>query len=208
MSETTLIFALTIVLFIIVAFTFYQKCFEHVDALLWENTKTYVGLIEKYGLPTVLDHEKGGGAMWNISQQRLNYFDKKGTNGNNSVEDPAVHLWSPIKLFPAVNTENVKPSAHIQHKRISDIMDILPNYISYDPVSHQVMARFYSLPIAQTLTMLAMKITTEELTIDEIKNDGLLLKHASKVTPGTSEYDPVLAKKTENYIQQYIACFA
>ena len=173
---------------------------------MWENTKTYVSLIEKYGLPTVLDHEKGGGAMWNIAHQRLNYFDKKG--GTNAlVSDTAVHLWTPIKLFPAVNTDNVKPSAHTQHKRVSDIMDILPNFVSYDPVSHQIMTRFYSLPIAQTLTMLAMKITTEELTIDEIKKEGLLLKHASQVTPGAVEYDSVLAKKTENYIQHYIECF-
>jgi hypothetical protein len=206
MSETTLLFALTIVLFIIVAFAFYQKCFEHVDALLWDNTKTYISLIEKYGLPTILDHEKGGGAMWNFDDQRLNYFDKKGEI-NALFSDSSVHLWTPIKLFPAVNVDTVKPSGHIRHKRISDILDILPHFLSYDPVSHQVMARFNSLPITQTLTMLAMKLTTEELTIDEIKSKGLLLTHASQVTPGTSEYDPLMAKKTEHYIQQYIECF-
>lgn len=199
MSETTLSFALTIVLIIIVAFAFYQKCFEHIDMLLWENTKNYVSLIEKYGLPTILDYEKGGGAIWNIDRQRLNYFDK--------ITEVPIHLWSPIKLFPAVNTSNVKPSDHIRHKRVSDILDILPNFLSYDPVSNQIMARFYSLPITQTLTMLAMKITTEELTIDEIKKEGLVLKYSSQVTPGTAEYDVELAKKTENYIQQYITCF-
>lgn len=201
MSETTLSFSLTVVLIIIVAFAFYQKCFEHVDVLLWENTKNYKLLIEKYGLPTVLDHEKGGGAIWNIDRQKLNYFDKKGDN------DVPIYLWSPIKLFPAVNTSNVKPSDHIRHKRVSDILDILPNFLSYDPVSNQIMARYYSLPIVQALTMLAMKITTEELTIDEIKKDGLVLKYSSQVTPGTTEYDIELAKKTENYIQQYITCF-
>ncbi len=202
MSETTLLFSLTVVLIMVVAFAFYQKCFEHVDVLLWENTKTYKLLIEKYGLPTVLDHEKGGGAVWNINRQKLNYFDKK----DNIIEVP-IHLWTPIKLFPAVNTNNVKPSDHIRHKRVSDILDILPNFLSYDPVSNQIMSRFYSLPIAQTLTMLAMKITTEELTIDEIKKDGLVLKYASQVTPGTAEYDVELVKKTETYIQQYITCF-
>ena len=204
MSETKLLFALTIVLIIVVAFAFYKQCFDHVDALLWENTKTYILLIEKYGLPTVLDYEKGGGAIWNINNQRLNYFDKKDYESNSSS---FIFLWSPIKLFPAVNSLHVKPSEHIRHKRISDILDILPNFLSYDPVSNQILARFRSLPIVQTLTMLAMKITTEELTIEEIKNQGLVLKYSSQVTPGTSDYDPAWAKKTDNYIQQYIECF-
>jgi len=202
MTEIKLVVALTIALIILVAFAFYQTCFEHVDALLWENKKTYTTLIEKFGLPTILNPEKGGGAMWNVAGQRLNYFDRK-----KSESEPGVHLWTPIKLFPAVDPANVKLLDHGRHKRISAILNILPNYLSYDPISHEIMARFYNLQVVQTLTMYAMKITTGELTSEEIQADGLILKHAMQITPGSTTYDSALVQKTSNYIRQYIECF-
>ena len=201
--EATLVFALTIVFVILLVHCYCEFCLEHANVLLWETRDTYIMLVKKYGLPTALNPEEGGGAVWNLDQMQLMLFDQK-----YGIEpEPTIHLCIPIKLFASVNSNTVKTSEHGRQKRVADILNILPQYMSYDPVKEQVMARFYSLQIAQVLIMLAMKITTGEITLDNIQNDDLIMKYSQRVTRGSIEYQPSVVTKVESYINNYISCF-
>ena len=203
MTETSLVYALTIVFVVLIAHAFYEYCFEHIDAILWDDKATYVALIEKYCLPTALNPEKGGGAIWNLGDRQITLFDQKiGTE-----PEPTIHMWTPIKLFPTVNSATVRVSEHGRQKRIANILDLMPGYLSYDPVEHRVMSRFFNLSVAQVLTMLAMKITTGEISLEEVRDDDLIFKYAKCVMPGSSEYQPAAVKKVESYIDNYVSCF-
>lgn len=198
-----LTYALTIVFVILIAYSYYEYCFEHVGALLWENKNSYINLLSKYGMPTALNPECGGGAVWALGNKQITLFDHKyGTE-----QEPTIHLWTPIKLFAPVNPKTVKVSEHGRQKRIADILDLLPRFMSYDPIKKQVMARFYNLQTAQVMTMMAMKLTTGELSLAKIRDDGLILQYAKKVTPGGIDYDPTVVRQVEQYIDRYVKCF-
>jgi hypothetical protein len=159
---------------------------------MWENRNSYINLIEEFGLPTAVNPEKGGGAIWNSENHKINLFDQKF-----GVEpEPTIHVTTPIKLFAGVNPETVKISDRGVQQRISDIISILPKYISYNPVQSTITTRFYNLPISYYLTTLCMKITTGELNTSEART---LL--ADTLSNNKNSY---YKTSSERYIKEYL----
>ena len=160
-------------------------------------------LLETYGMPTILNPEKGGGAIWNIGRQRLSIFDQKYTK----EVDPSIHLWTPITLFPTVNPDTVRVNEKGKQQRIADIIGLMPKYMSYDANKMQIMTRFYHLGITKILTMLAMKITTGELSLEQIKKDKILSSYVKQISTNMPEYDTTVETKIDQYIEDYVGCF-
>jgi hypothetical protein len=163
-------------------------CCGNIVSLLWESQDTYIELLEKFGMPDILDPDKGGGAIWNIQPHKIMLFDQK----IDTEPDTTVHITTPIKLFACINPQTVKVSEQGRERRIASIIGILPKYISYDPVAETITTRFYNAEIAFYLTMLCMKITTGELN----QNDARSIL-------ADSLGSPIDTVATENYINEY-----
>jgi len=210
MAETSLIFALTVVYIILISICYNELCYEHIMTLAWENRNSYINLIEKFGLPTAVNTEKGGGAIWNnvnfVGSQRsegsaqLTLFDQKF-----GVEpEPTIHVTVPIKLFAGINPQKVKVSDQGIQRRIGDIIGILPKYISYDPVKETITARFYNLSIVYYIITLCMKITTSELNTADAR--CLLAERFSIENSLRNDIfkENIASYQSERYISEYI----
>ncbi len=193
--QNSLLFAITIVYVILIGGAYCEISTDHLTQLEWDNRILYNAMVKKYGMPTALNPERGGGAIWNLSSQVISLFDQKF-----GVEpEPCVHITTPIKLFAGLNPQTVKISDQVAHKRIGEIIGILPKYISYDQVRNTITTRFFNPQIATLLTMLCMKITTGELTLPETKEELTSFCSPKEI--------PRLVTDADNYIHQYIEIF-
>jgi len=160
MVESSLLFAITMVYVILISSIYFETCSNHLSTIRWEHKNFYASLVEKFGIPTTVDPDKGGGAIWNLDnldKHCITLFDKT------AESELTVHVTTPIKLFAGINSETVKVSDQGIQKRIAEIIGILPKFISYNAIDETITTRFYNYQIAQYLTMLCMKITTGEL---------------------------------------------
>lgn len=164
-------------------------CCGNIVSLMWESRDAYIDLLEKFGMPDILDPEAGGGAIWNIAPHKIMVFDQKGTE-----EKAMVHITTPVNLFAGVNPQTVKVSDQGRQRRIAEMIGILPKYISYDPVAETITTRFYNVDLAFYLTMLCMKITTGELNQQDARS-----------ILADSLGSPIDVIETENYINEYNA---
>jgi len=159
---------------------------------MWENRNSYINLIEEFGLPTAVNPEKGGGAIWNNGKYKINLFDQK-----YGIEpEPTIHLTTPIKLFAGVNTEMVKIGDNGVKNRINDVISILPNFISYNRIESTITTRFYNLSMSYYITTLCMKITTGELNTLDART---LL--ADTLSNNKNDY---YKTSSERYIKEYL----
>jgi hypothetical protein len=164
MTESSLVFAIIIICCILVSFQFEQICNQHINLLMWDSCNSYIDLAENFGIPDTFDPAKGGGAIWNIGDQTIRLFDTPIDVSKNQKPEPTIQITTPLKLFAGINPQTVKISEQGRHKRISEIIGVLPQFISYDPIAQTLTTRFYNLQIALCMTMLCMKITTGELS--------------------------------------------
>jgi len=178
MTDSSLLFAIIIICCILVSFQFEQICNQHINLLMWDSCNSYIDLAEKFGIPDTFDPAKGGGAIWNIGDQTIRLFDtptdasknqKPEPTGFSREKIPTIQITTPLKLFAGINPQTVKISEQGRHKRISEIIGVLPQFISYDPIAQTLTTRFYNLQIALCMTMLCMKITTGELSQTDAK---------------------------------------
>lgn len=186
--SSSIIFALVILCVILVSTSYYEMCCSNVVTLMWESRDVYMDLIEKFGMPDILDPEIGGGAIWNVAPHKIILFDQK----TFSEPEPTVHITTPILLFAGINPQTVKVTDQGRQRRIAEMIGILPKYISYDPVAETITTRFYNVDLAFYLTMLCMKITTGELN----QNDARSIL-------ADSLGSPIDIIETENYINEY-----
>lgn len=136
---------------------------------MWDSCNSYIDLAEKFGIPDTFDPAKGGGAIWNIGDQTIRLFDNIEPISISHHKTPDIQVTTPLKLFAGINPQTVKISEQGRHKRISEIIGVLPQFISYDPIAQTLTTRFYNLQIALCMTMLCMKITTGELSQTDAK---------------------------------------
>lgn len=175
MSETSIVFALVILCVVLICTHYYEMCCENAVSLMWESRDTYLDLLEKFGIPDIVDPDKGGGAIWNVAPHRITLFDEKTFSGvaeksQKSTQGMSkIHITTPIKLFAGINPKIVKVSDQGRQRRIAEIIGILPKYISYDPVAETITTQFYNVDVAFYLTMLCMKITTGELNQNDAR---------------------------------------
>lgn len=160
MVESSLLFAITIVYVILIGSLYLEICTIHLSTIMWENKKFYESLVEKFGLPNVVDTDKGGGAIWNLDDTGKHCVTLLDQTTSSEL---TVQCTTPIELFAGINSQMVNVSEQGVQKRIAEIIGILPKFISYNAIDKTVTTRFYNLQIAQYLTMLCMKITTGEL---------------------------------------------
>lgn len=188
--SSSIVFALVILCVILVSTSYYEMCCGNVVSLMWESRDIYMELVEKFGMPDILDPEIGGGAIWNVAPHKIMLFDQT----TFSEPEPTVHITTPITLFAGINPQTVKVTDHGRQRRIAEMIGILPKYISYDPVAETITTRFYNVDLALYLTMLCMKITTGELN----QNDARSIL-------ADSLGSPIDNTETENYINEYNA---
>ena len=190
----SMLLATIIVYIILLAILYLEICAEHLSTVMWDSRNSYMDLMEKFGLPTVINFERGGGAIWNIDfngvRQQIVLFDQK-----LGVEpEPCIHITTPITLFAGINPQTVKVSGQGIRRRIGDIIGILPKYISYDSVRHTVTTRFYNLQFCYFMTMLCMKVTTGELSKSNAQSKLLLL---------SKDFSHSASNEAEAYIAEY-----
>ena len=173
-----------------------------VTDLNWQSDKSvqlYRLLIQKIGIPDLLNKADGGNAIWNRwkDKGKIVVYDKPGYILSGDI---------PIMLFAGFENTEIDPLA--ASEMIADITRLCWPVV-YDPYRKRLRIRATKWDDFLSRTVLAMRITTGEITASEIEKIVSTIVHAGRSGSDKKESLNKLDEvECEDYIYQYFAEFS
>lgn len=197
---TNVVFAIIIVLIILII---YQSYLQYLDYMIdWDDLcskKQLISLFHQLGIPDV--KIPGGSAIWLEDSLKQHNLQQVMANPNGTV-----YIFISIDLFAGLNSSSVIINDDVYRKRIKDIISFSDN-VYYDDFKKQLLSKYYFLDGAKSLAVLAMKITTGELSKKTIISQNMVEDCILKLIPCMDEFDPAYNLKNEKYIAEYKKIF-
>lgn len=175
---------------------------SNLNSLLWINTphpsgkygsfnpaERYPDLIKKFGEPDLIDKNPGGVAIWKRSTLR-----ERG------------HCWERVEIHDE-QIPHTKPAPHtdflytwyrldVPDDKVTDVLS-LSESVTYDPLKRVVRARCHFTGANNATLVLAKKIATGEITLQQAKTS--YGPYIMATAPTSATYDP---KAEESYVKE------
>lgn len=177
-------FALIIVCFLIII--------HKVDLFQWKNIyarSEYQALFRRIGKPQIFNEGSGGIAIWTSHEiaKRIILLDKPGK---------PLHLCIPIEIFAGYECMDI--TKKVRSGRLSELFRFSPD-ISYDPLTKGATIKTYTYPQGMALAALMLKLTTNELTLNWIREHNLIQKYEDKSSYKLKKYEDEILEYKNDY---------